>query len=86
MSRARRLQWGLPETPAPKHPYRDTLLVYAAFAVVIVIVAWATGGAVVRAIVIAAFFYVAASLWSITRWRTRLRREAAAASEREELL
>ena len=25
---SRRLQWGLPETPPPKHPYRDTLIVY----------------------------------------------------------
>ena len=29
MSRPRRLQWGVPEPPPPKHPYRDTLLVYA---------------------------------------------------------
>jgi Flp pilus assembly protein TadB len=83
---SRRYAWGVPEAPPTKHPYRDTMLVYAVFAVVIVLVAWATGGAVVRAIVIAAFFYVAASLWSITRWRMRLRRDAAAASEREELL
>lgn len=74
---SRRLQWGgLPESPPPKHPYRDTLLVYAGFAVVIVLLAWVTGGGVVRALVIAAVFYVVASAWSITRWRRRMREEA----------
>ena len=29
---SRRLQWGLPETPRPRHPYRDTLIVYGALA------------------------------------------------------
>jgi Flp pilus assembly protein TadB len=73
---SRRLQWGgVPEAPPPKHPYRDTLLVYAGFAVVIVLLAWATGGGVLRAVVIAAVFYVVASAWSISRWRRRMRDE-----------
>ena len=76
---SRKLQWGgVPEAPPPKHPYRDTLLVYAGFALVIVIVAWATGGGVLRAIVIAVAFYVVASAWSITRWRRRIREESRA--------
>ena len=33
---SRRLQWGLPEAPPPKHPYRDTLIVYGALAILIV--------------------------------------------------
>jgi membrane protein implicated in regulation of membrane protease activity len=74
--RPRRLQWGVPDRPPPKHPYRDTLLVYGAFAVIIVLVAWATGGGVVRALVIAALFYVIASAWNIYRWRERLREAA----------
>ena len=86
MSRPRRFEWGLPEAPPPKHPYRDTLLIYGALALVIVIVSWATGGHVARAFVIAVAFYVAASVWSIARWRTRLRAAAAAAREREERL
>ena len=85
MSRPRRLQWGLPESPTPKHPYRDTLIIYGVLALVIVLIAWATGGGVARAIVIAMFFYVVASVWSITRWRMRLRSDAAA-RQREELL
>ena len=73
---SRRLQWGLPELPPPRHPYRDTLVVYAVLAVLIVVVAWATGGAVGKAAVIAAFFFVVASAWSVYRWRRRLRTES----------
>ena len=76
MTGPRRLRWGLPETPAPKHPYRDTLIVYASFAVIVVLIAWATGGAVRKAMIVAAIFFVIASAWSISRWRTRLRDEA----------
>jgi membrane protein implicated in regulation of membrane protease activity len=85
MSRSRRLDWGLPEPPPPKHPYRDTLLIYGIFALLIVLVAWATGSGVTRAIVIAAFFYVVASAWSGARWRRRLRAQAVG-DERKETL
>jgi ABC-type bacteriocin/lantibiotic exporter with double-glycine peptidase domain len=76
MSRPRRLRWGVPEPPPPQHPYRDTLIIYAVFALLIVIVAWLTGGGVARAVMIAVLFYVIASAWSISRWRVRLREEA----------
>jgi Flp pilus assembly protein TadB len=72
----RRLHWKLPEAPPPKHPVRDTLLVYAGLAVAVVLVAWVTGGSLRRAIVVAVAFYVLASLWSV--WRLRGRRARAA--------
>jgi membrane protein implicated in regulation of membrane protease activity len=81
MSRPRRLRWGVPEQPPPKHPYRDTLIIYAVFAVLIVVVAWLTGGGVARAATVAVLFYVVASVWSVSRWRTRLREEAEQARE-----
>jgi len=81
VSRPRRLRWGVPEQPPPKHPYRDTLIIYAIFAVLIVVVAWVTGGGVQRAAVVAILFYVVASVWSVSRWRNRLRDEAARARE-----
>ena len=44
---SKKLEWGgVPELPPPKNPYRDTLLVYGALALVILIVAWLTGGSV----------------------------------------
>ena len=85
MSRPRRLHWGLHEQPPPKHPYRDTLLIYAVFAILIVVVAWLTGGGVRRAAGIAVLFYVVASAWSVSRWRNRLREEAAERARKERL-
>jgi Flp pilus assembly protein TadB len=73
---SRRLQWGLPETPTPAHPYRDTLILYSVLAILLVVVAWATGGPVGNAAIIAVFFFVVASVWSLSRWRNRLRAEA----------
>ena len=80
---SKRLDWGLPEPPRPTHPYRDTLIVYGALALLIVLVAWVTDGAVAKAVIIAAFFFVVASLWSVLRWRSRLRAEARRAQEVE---
>ena len=76
VSPPRRLQWQLPQRPPPKHPYRDTLIVYAGLAVVIVLIAWATGGKVGKAAVVAAVVFVVASAWSVVRWRSKLQAEA----------
>ena len=74
MSRPRLLRWDLPETAPPKHPYRDTLVVYGAFAGIIVLVAWITGGGIGRAVVFAAIFFVVACGWSWWRWHHKLAR------------
>ncbi|HZT92596.1 MAG TPA: hypothetical protein VFA05_11205 [Gaiellaceae bacterium] len=71
MSR-RLLRWGLPQAPPPAHPYRDSLIVFAALAALIVLVGWATGGDVGRAAIVAGVFFVAAFLYNVVRWRTRL--------------
>lgn len=73
--RPRRLRWGVPETPSSRHPYRDTFAVYGVLAVLVVVFAWATGGDVVRAVIIAAVVFVLASAWSL--WRQFDRRRAA---------
>ncbi|HEX7626037.1 MAG TPA: hypothetical protein VF379_03200 [Gaiellaceae bacterium] len=73
---SRRLQWGLPESPPPKHPYRDSLIVYGVLAVIIVLIAWATGGPVRKAVFFAVAFFVIASAWNVVRWRSRVREEA----------
>jgi uncharacterized membrane protein YidH (DUF202 family) len=72
----RKLRWEQPERDLPKRPYRDTALVYAGFAVVIVIVATATGGSVVRAVAYAVGFWVLATGYGMWRWRAKLREHA----------
>ena len=42
-------------------------------AVLIVLVAWTTGGGVGARSSIAVLFFVVASAWNISRWRNRLR-------------
>lgn len=74
----KRLRWDSLDrhTPFPKHPYRDTALVYAALAVLVVVIALATGGGLVRALITAALVFVVATLWSWRLWRNRLRERA----------
>jgi hypothetical protein len=72
----KRLRWESEAPRLPKHPYRDTAILYAVLAGVIVLVSWLTGGSAGRAVVVAAFFFVLATAWSWSRFRTRIRDEA----------
>jgi hypothetical protein len=77
------MRWDVPDTPPPKRPFRDSLIMYAVFAAIIVGVAWLTGGDVGKATGVAVFFFVVATGWSWLKWKQRLdaerrRREAAA--------
>jgi membrane protein implicated in regulation of membrane protease activity len=81
----KRLRWEPPARPVdstPKRPYRDTVLVYGGMAVVIVVIATLTGGDLVNAVLIAAAFFVVATLWSWRNWRNRLRDERLRAEKR----
>jgi hypothetical protein len=80
--RQRRLRWDAPARRSiPKHPYRDTALVYGGMAIVVVLIAWATGGGLMRALAISGLFFLAATAWSWRNWRNRLRAEEARARE-----
>ncbi len=68
----RRLRWSSPARPSPRRPYRDTAIVYAVLACLVVVVAVATGGSAVRAIVAAASAFLLATGFSWWRWRRRL--------------
>jgi len=57
----------------PKRPYRDSAILYAVLAVAIVVIALATGGSVVRALLFAGGFFAVATSWSFWRWRERIR-------------
>jgi membrane protein implicated in regulation of membrane protease activity len=82
VSAPRRLRWGLPEPPRPKHPYRDTLLVYAGLAAVVVLVGWLTGGGIVKAVVVAVAVFAVASVYSVVRWHDLARRLGGRREER----
>jgi membrane protein implicated in regulation of membrane protease activity len=69
----KRRRWDAPKRPLPKHPYRDTVLVYGGMALALVLIAWATGGPIERAVVVAALFFAVATVWSWSRWWRRLR-------------
>ena len=70
----KRLRWEAPaERPLPKHPIRDSALIYALMAAVIVGAGIATGGSVGRSFVVAVLFYAAAMGWAVVRWRQKLR-------------
>ena len=62
--------------PLPQRPYRDSLVLYLIMGAVIVVVSWATGGELVRTVVIATLFVLVATAWSWWRFRQRLEREA----------
>jgi membrane protein implicated in regulation of membrane protease activity len=62
--------------PRPsRHPFRDTVIMYAVLAIVIVVVAKFTNGDVGRAIFGAAAFFVVATAWSWWRFRRRVEQE-----------
>lgn len=68
----RRLRWGMGPPPPPSpHQRRDTLLVYGALAVIILILGVALGRSVVHTLVLAAFFFVVTALWALYRLRAR---------------
>ena len=72
--RRRRLHWDVPrDEPPAKHPYRDTMLVYLALALVVVGFAWLTGGGLRRALVVAALFWLAGSSYGIVTQRRKRR-------------
>ncbi|MDQ3824032.1 MAG: hypothetical protein M3321_12415 [Actinomycetota bacterium] len=77
----RRRVWTAPPEPPLKRPYRDTALVFGGMAVVIVLAAWATGGDLVRAVAVAAVFFVVATAWRWRRWREELRERGDEAGE-----
>jgi len=61
--------------PVPKHPYRDSALFNLVLAGLIVLVSWATGGGLGRAVVFATLYLVIATVWSWWRFRQRLAKD-----------
>ena len=75
MSAPRRLSWGgRPDPPVTRHPYRDTAIVYGCLAVIVVLVARASGGGLAKALIVAGVFFGIATGWSFYRIHRRARR------------
>jgi hypothetical protein len=64
-----------PGSPSPRLPYRFSVLLIAGLAVLIVLIAWATGGDLRRAAVFAAVYFAIATAWAWWRARQRTARE-----------
>jgi O-antigen ligase len=75
----RKLKWDHGPPPKSSHPYRDSALVYAVLAVLVVVITAVTGGSVVKGIVAGLIVFAAATAYSWWRVRERLR-----AKERDE--
>ncbi len=80
----------LPPAPLPKRPFRDSALIYAAFAVIFVVIVWVTGGAllprfhprtdgwphfVIGAVPLAAGCFLLATGYAWWKFRRRLEEE-----------
>jgi Flp pilus assembly protein TadB len=71
----KRLRWdGTPQT-RPRHPYRDSAIMYAILAAVVVGVTALTGGNMRAALIIAPVLFVVATGYSWWRWNRRERRQ-----------
>ena len=64
-----------PSRKRSPRPYRDTVLVYGAFAVVLVVIVVATGGNIWWGLLVAAVAFVAAVAWTWHQLRVRERQE-----------
>ncbi len=64
-----------PSRKRSPRPYRDTVLVYGAFALVLVVIVVATGGNVWWGLLVAAGAFVAAVAWTWHQLRVRERQE-----------
>ena len=69
----KKLRWETPERPLPKHPYRDSAIVYGVMAAILFAIVVATGGSVVKGLLAAIAVFVAATAYSWWRWRERIR-------------
>ncbi len=63
------------DRPLPRRPYRDSAILYGTLAGVVLLFSLLTGSDLVRALIVAVAFFVAATAWSWFRFRQRLAAE-----------
>lgn len=67
----KKLRWESPR-PMPGHPYRDTAILYAVIAVIVIGVAVLTGGDLGLAVIVAVALFFSAAGYSWWRWNQRI--------------
>lgn len=68
----RRIRRATDALPLPAHPYRDSAIFYALLSGALLGVTYATGGGMMRALAVAAGFFVIATAFSWWRFRGKL--------------
>jgi hypothetical protein len=58
--------------PLPGHPYRDSAIFYAVLSAILLGVTYATGGGMLRAVLVAVAFFVIATGFTWLRFRSKL--------------
>jgi nicotinamide riboside transporter PnuC len=77
----KRLRWdGSPRT-TPAHPYRDSAILYAVLAGIVIGVTALTGGNMRAALIIAPTLFIVATGYSWWRWQKREREQAKAEAD-----
>ena len=56
----------------PRHPYRDSAILNAVLAGLLLLIAWLTGGELRTAAIVAVAFFVLATAWNWWRFRRRI--------------
>jgi hypothetical protein len=65
------------ERRRPKHPFRDSAILYGVLAAIVVVVGMVTNGDVLNAVAVALAFFVVATGYSWWRFRKRLEQQGA---------
>ena len=68
----KKIRWEQPRRTIPKHPYRDSAILYGILAGVVVGISAATGGNVRKAVTIAGILWVVATAYAWWRWHERI--------------
>jgi membrane protein implicated in regulation of membrane protease activity len=74
----KRLRWDIPtagKRPIPKHPYRDTLIVYVALGGVVIGLTALTHGNIRKAVILSIIVVILATTYSWWRWYQRLKEQ-----------
>jgi predicted tellurium resistance membrane protein TerC len=71
----KKLHWQMHDRSLPRHPYRDSAIVYGSLGALVVLIAVATGGSVVKALIYGGAAFLGATSYSWWRLREKLRKQ-----------